>query len=146
MTECYTSDSRGRIVGLQEFFCLGVCMNRSNTSASFDVVHAIVDVFFQCLSMTIVYLVWGHLINVSERNCIFAMLFVFIIVFVFSNRASNLYNNTLFFYVDRIIRRKTMSFMWATLSGFFIYRYCLGSGIDVDFLLAFLTLSYLLVP
>ena len=120
-------------------------MNRSNTSASFDVVHAIIDVFFQCLSMTIVYLAWGHRVDDSDRGSIFAMLFVFIIVFVFSNRASNIYNNTLFFYVDRIIRRKTASFLWATISCFFIYRFCLDASIDVDFLLAFLTLSYLIV-
>ena len=120
-------------------------MNRSNTSASFDVVHAIIDVFFQCLSMTIVFLAWGHLIKPDDRDSVFAMLFVFVIIFVLSNRSANIYNNTLFFYVDRIIRRKTLSFILATVSCFLIFKFCLNSRIDVDFLLAFLTLSYLIV-
>ncbi|WP_026497657.1 sugar transferase [Butyrivibrio sp. WCD2001] len=120
-------------------------MNRSNVSASFDVVHAILDVVFQCLSMTIVYLVWGHLVKAEQRDSILAMLFVFVVIYVVCNRAANIYNNTLFFYVDRIIRRKTVSFLWATFSCFLVYWFCLDHVIDADFLMAFLTLSYLIV-
>ena len=120
-------------------------MNRSNVSASFDVVHPILDIFFQFVALFTTMSLMGHLIKAGQVKSILAMFFIFVLIFVISNRAANIYNNTLFFYTDRVIRRESVSFFLSALCGFLIYSFCLNSLIDYRFLLFFVCNSYMIV-
>ncbi len=117
-------------------------MNRSNVSASFDVVHMILDIFFQCAALGGTVLAWGSLVRPEQWKSIISMFFIFVLIFIISNRAANIYNNTLFFYTDRVIKRESVSFFFAFLSGFLTYEFSLLESIDYRFLLRFLMVSY----
>ncbi|WP_026657857.1 sugar transferase [Butyrivibrio sp. AC2005] len=117
-------------------------MNRSNVSASFDVVHLIMDILFQLIALGLTALVWGRFVANDEWDSLLSMFVIFLIIFLVSNRASNIYNNTLFFYLDRVIKRESMAFFTGASSGVLIYFFCLGSSIEPSVLLGFLTVSY----
>ncbi|WP_029322972.1 sugar transferase [Butyrivibrio sp. AE3004] len=120
-------------------------MNRSNVSASFDVVHVILDVFFQGAALLVTCLIWGDLVQTDQWKSILSMFFVFVLIYIVTNRAANIYNNTLFFYTDRVVKRESVSFFFAFLSGFLTYEFNLQSSIDYRFFIRFLMISYMII-
>ncbi|WP_408071415.1 sugar transferase [Butyrivibrio sp. JL13D10] len=120
-------------------------MNRSNVTASFDVVHPILDIIVQMFALLTTGRLMGHLVQQNEWKSILTMFFVFVMIFVISNRAANIYNNTLFFYKDRIIRRQSMSFMVAAFCCGLVYLYCLDRSVSGKFLMFFMVNSYILL-
>ncbi len=117
-------------------------MNRSNSSASLDVIHIVVDLFFQILALLTAIKLWGRFILADEWKSILTMFLIFVFVFLLSNRAANVYNSTLFFYLDRVIRRETMSFINGAVSVVLIYVYCLDHYYSRSFFVGFLVISY----
>lgn len=120
-------------------------MNRSNVSASFDVVHLLMDIIFQSIALFLTSIIWKEHIASDDWKSILSMFMIFLIIFVASNRASNIYNNTLFFYLDRVIKRETASFVLAAFSGVLIYFFCLDGSLEPSPLCGFLSMSYFLL-
>ncbi|MBP3198451.1 MAG: sugar transferase [Butyrivibrio sp.] len=93
-------------------------MNRSNAGASFDSVHIILDVFILAISFIISFSIWGDTVDRGlQLRAFMAVYLVCIIIFLLCNRTANIYNNTIFYYLDRIIRRETASFLAAVICG-----------------------------
>ena len=121
-------------------------MNRSNTSASFDIVHVILDIFFLGLAFLLSAGLFGRNVNPQEWKAIASIYFVGSVIFLMSNRTANIYNNTLFFYVDRIIRRETISFFIAVICGVIIYYCCVDiRGFRAEFFFGLLAVTYLII-
>ena len=120
-------------------------MNRSNMYASMDALHVISDIVEQLLVFIFTMAVWGQNIQEGEKSSIYSMFLIFLFIFIVSNRAANIYNSTLFFYIDRIIKKETLSFLWAGLAGGLIYFWCLDKSVPAQILIHFLVNSYILI-
>ena len=72
-------------------------MNRSNASASMDTKHVVLDVVVQMIAIAITVLFFSDRIAAEQRQSVFALFVVFLIVFILSNRVANVYNVTLFY-------------------------------------------------
>ncbi len=121
-------------------------MNRSNTGASFDSVHIILDIFILVLAFIVSFSFWGNTINSTLQLRAFASVYlVCIIIFLLSNRTANIYNNTIFFYIDRIVRRETFSFILAVVSGIILILNVSDIGTAKRFLIGIACVSYGLI-
>ena len=121
-------------------------MNRSNTSASFDIVHVLLDIIVLAVAFLLSALFFGSGVAEDEWRPIISIFVVGTIIFLTCNRTSQIYNNTLFFYIDRIIRRETMSFFVAVVCGEIIYYNCINdSNFGSRFFWGLLVVTYVLI-
>ncbi len=106
-------------------------MNRSNSGASFDVVHVIMDVCVHVISAIIALQIWGDGLYTRDQWKAFATIYLIaLLIFLLMNRALYIYNTTIFFYIDRIIKRETLSILVAMLCAGLLFANV--SGLDVD--------------
>ena len=120
-------------------------MNRSNASASMDTKHVVLDVIVQMIAIAITVLLFRDRIASGQWQSIFALFEVFLIIFLLSNRVANVYNVTLFYYLDRILRKEAWSFVMASLVSAMVYFLCLNQSISQVFVVAFLAISFVLM-
>lgn len=120
-------------------------MNRSNASASMDTKHVVLDVIVQMIAIAITVLLFRDRISSGQGQSIFALFEVFLIIFLLSNRVANVYNVTLFYYLDRILRKEAWSFVMASLVSAMVYFLCLNQSISQVFVVAYLAISFVLM-
>lgn len=120
-------------------------MNRANASASMDTKHIVLDILVQCIAFAVTGLIFFEKIPSSQWYGICSMFLVYLIVFILSNRTANVYNVTLFYYLDRIFRKETWSFICSCFVGALIYFWCIERKIPKEFVLAFVGISYVLI-
>ena len=97
-------------------------MNRANSWASFDIVHVWLDAFILFVSFFLLYPFFGHeTFTANGWRAFFSIYLVGIFLFLLANRTLRIYDNTVFFYNDRIIRRVTFSFIIAVLCGTLLF-------------------------
>ncbi|SFB84375.1 sugar transferase [Butyrivibrio sp. YAB3001] len=121
-------------------------MNRSNTGASFDILHVLLDSFILIVSFGITYLICGDYgFSREDWKAVVSLYIVCIFIFLLVNRTENIYNNTIFFYMDRIIRRETLSFIAATVSGVIVLFNSMSVDIYMPFLVYLALISYALI-
>lgn len=119
-------------------------MNRSNTSASSDTLHILLDVFNMAVALLITHIIWDSTYDDREATCLITIIFVHVLIFILTNRAQNVYNVTLFFYLDRLIRKVTASFILATVTSYFILRYVAMNEISIFIPLTYGAIFYVL--
>lgn len=117
-------------------------MNRSNVLASMDTKHVILDITAQLISFAITVLLFGNQIMPEQWNGIYALFIVFLVVFILSNHVANVYNVTLFYYLDRILRKEAWSFVESGVVCAFVYFWCLNQSISSGFVICFLVVSF----
>ena len=118
-------------------------MNRSNSGASFDIVHVILDIFAQIISFIISYSVWGRGIYTAHEWGAFATVYIVaILIFLLCNRSLNIYNSTIFFYLDRIVKRETVSFALAVCCAAVIFWKASFIEFNIEFMRGLCLVTY----
>ena len=97
------------------------------------------------IAIAITVLLFRDRISSGQGQSIFALFEVFLIIFLLSNRVANVYNVTLFYYLDRILRKEAWSFVMASLVSAMVYFLCLNQSISQVFVVAFLAISFVLM-
>lgn len=120
-------------------------MNRSNAYASTDSFHMILDIFLQLLALGLTTLFLGSSIGESEWMVVLSVFVSFIVIFILANRSANIYNVTLFFYQDRILKKESRSFLLATFCGGLYYYVCMREFVPLRYVICFLCISYLII-
>lgn len=120
-------------------------MNKSNVSASMDTKHLLMDVFGQILALVISMLCFDRYLADEQRKSLLALFIVFIFIFILSNRVANVYNVTLFYYTDRIVKKQLWSFVLAVFVTSFVYYDSMSCCISYHFILGFLILSFTII-
>ena len=85
-------------------------MGRFNRDASTNLVYIASDCIFGMISYFIAGLFSG-IGSIFLQRDYFLICLAFLLIFVLANKESRLYNVTTFFYVDRIIKRVSKSFL-----------------------------------
>ena len=118
-------------------------MNRSNSGASFDIVHVVLDIFVHVISFIISYNVWGRGIYTAHEWGAFATVYIVsIIIFLLCNRTLNIYNSTIFFYLDRIVKRESVSFTLAVCCAAVIFLKASYIEFNVEFMRGLCLVTY----
>lgn len=120
-------------------------MNRTNKGANTDIVQMLLDILIVLLIFGIDLLFYRNRLDVEDVFGFTILVFVFILSFTLSNKVAYLYNVTLFFYLDRIHRKLTASYLTALISVIFLVSYVSHSEIREEFFGAFLVAVYIAI-
>lgn len=121
-------------------------MNRSNSRASFDIVHVLLDLLVNIIAFCIVFFIFGaEVYTIEEWKAFISIYIVCILIFLLNNIGLSIYNNTVFFYNDRIIKRETLSFIVASICGMVIYKNSSSINDENDFIKWLLGTTYILL-
>ncbi|HKM35861.1 MAG TPA: sugar transferase [Lachnospiraceae bacterium] len=121
-------------------------MNRTNSGANTDTEQILLDILLLVCSFGIDKLIFGWNLNGKTLLSLVVLMAVFVLIYILSNKEEYLYNVTLFWYLDRIHRKITKSFLISTVATSAV-MYCV---IDVGknerkFYFIFLIISYVLL-
>lgn len=122
-------------------------MNRSNSGASFDIIHIALDFMVLMFSFALTHIIWGddYSYTSAEWRFVVSLYTVCVIIFLLTNRTANIYNNTIFFYLDRIVRRESFSFLMASFCGVLILYNTEAVTVYTHYLIRLGLVSYALV-
>ena len=117
-------------------------MNRSNRGANTNIIQMIVDAFVLFIVFLIERIVFDGIILEETYPKCFALIVIFGVVYILSNKEARIYNVTFFFYMDRFWRILSKSWLLAAaVTTSIMYVYNPHQSIR-EFHLLFLVLSY----
>lgn len=116
-------------------------MGRFNRGASTNLVYIIFDCIFGVLSFFVAGIISGMGEDFLEQNY-FLICVAFLAIFILANKESRLYNVTTFFYVDRIIKRVTKSFLISASVTSTLLFYVGQAKIEQQFYVIYLVVSF----
>ncbi len=120
-------------------------MNRTNAGANTNTLQILLDVLVLALSYILDIIFFGSQIQ-REHQIYFLILFaVFTLIYILSNKEEYLYNVTLFYYLDRIHRKITKSFLIAMVATSALMYYMLDIDYGRRFYVVFMIISYCLL-
>ena len=119
-------------------------MGKFNRDASTNLVYIISDCIVGVLTYILVILIWGDGKKVLDPDHLMVCV-AFLMIFVLANKESRMYNVTTFFYVDRMIKRVTKSFLISTGVLSTLLFYVGDANIETIFYVAYLLFSYVML-
>lgn len=118
-------------------------MNKTNVNATTNTMHILMDILVGACTYLISLLVAG---GFGDGDASFKALLVFggfMLIYVLSNKEERIYNITTFFYVDRMLKRTTRSFLIAAIFTSASLYYFIGSDEKIKkFFIIFLVIGY----
>lgn len=120
-------------------------MNRRNWGASTNVLQILLDVFIVVAAFGADILIGRWNFELKEQLGFLLTAFVFMVILLLCNKAEYLYNVTLFCYLDRIIRKTSLSFMVAACVAAPMICFVRNDRTGAWFYLAFIGMVYVLL-
>ncbi|MBQ3782201.1 MAG: sugar transferase [Lachnospiraceae bacterium] len=119
-------------------------MGRFNRGASTNLIYIMFDILFGLLAYILAGL-FSRMGTTFLEQSYFLICVAFMLIFVLANKESRLYNVTTFFYVDRIIKRVTKSFIIAGGVTSTLLFYVGRAKVDQRFYIIYLVTSFVLL-
>lgn len=120
-------------------------MNRANLGASTNFIQILLDIVIAFFSLIITVLIMDGLDITGSLKKYVVIYFIFVVIYVMANRNNKVYNITTFYYVDRIVRKVTKSYMIAAVSVSFIIYFLADDNNLVLFSMVLLPVSYFML-
>lgn len=120
-------------------------MGKFNRGANTNLVYIICDCIFGGIAFICAMLVSRAYSKQVLNDGYLLVLFSFMLLFILANKESRLYNVTTFFYVDRIIKRVSRSFLISASVVSTLLFYVGKAAIETIFYISFLIFSYFLL-
>ncbi len=120
-------------------------MNKSNASANTNVLQIALDIVIMVAAYLIDLVCFGNSLEEGTLLGYTILCGVFVLIFILSNKEGYLYNITLFYYMDRIHRKLTKSFLIAMIATMAVMNYVDSFETGRKFYFFYLILSYALV-
>ncbi len=120
-------------------------MNKKNSGANTNTAQMCLDIFMLILAYTIEYLLFSRHVSKDIMYKTVPVVFVFIVIYILSNKEARIYNVTLFFYIDRFYKIITKSWFIAAVSTELLL-YVFDSHNDLrKFFIGYLIVSYVML-
>ena len=119
-------------------------MGRFNRGATTNLVYIIFDCIFGVVAFFLAGIFSGIGTDFLGKDY-FLICIAFLAIFVLANKESRLYNVTTFFYVDRIIKRVSRSFLISASVTSTLLFYVGNARIEQHFYVTYLVISYILL-
>ncbi len=120
-------------------------MNKSNSGANTNTFQLLLDIFLVIGAFVIDLLLKGKDIDKGLFLQFSILVAVFILIYVLSNKEQYLYNVTMFYYLDRVHRKITKSFLLATVATAAMMGFMPMTDGGRKFYFTFLIISYIAV-
>ena len=120
-------------------------MNRSNVGASSDTTHFLMDAGLMIFSFGIIALAFHSNITQQELITFLILSCVQGMIFLLANKQERVYNVTLFYYTDRIFRKITKSFLYATCATGLVVFYIVPDSMNRRIFVCYWIVSYVLL-
>lgn len=120
-------------------------LNRTNAGANTNTVQILLDILLLVLALGLDILLFGLKLNTDELVGFILLIGVFVVIYMLSNKEAYLYNVTLFYYLDRVHRKITKSFLVAMVATSVLVNYIMQTEEGRQFYLSFLIIAYVLV-
>lgn len=118
-------------------------MNKTNVGATTNTVQILLDVFTVSVAFAISVLVGMDVLSEGEVLEFFVLAAIFCMIYIISNKEENVYNITIFYYIDRIYKKITKSFLIAAVAVSAMVFYTSRTPLSRRVFLTFLVLSYI---
>ena len=119
-------------------------MNKSNAGANTNTVQMLLDVLILVCAFGMAFCIQGYKMEDRVTLAMMALVAVFILIYLLSNKEEYLYNVTMFYYLDRVQRRITKSFLIATIATAALMSFIASGEEARKFYLVFLIIAYVL--
>ena len=120
-------------------------MNRTNSGANTNTESLLLDILIVLLVFSVDTILFRQYLTPENIWSFTVLVFVFILIFVLSNRAAYLYNVTMFFYFDRVHRKISLSFFTAAVTDLLLLSIIGNSPFKREFFLIFFVSVYVLI-
>lgn len=119
-------------------------MNKSNAGANTNTVQMLLDVLILVCAFGMAFCIQGYKMEDRVTLAMMALVAVFILIYLLSNKEEYLYNVTMFYYLDRVQRKITKSFLIATIATAALMSFIASGEEARKFYLVFLIIAYVL--
>ena len=119
-------------------------MNKSNAGANTNTAQMLLDALILVCAFGIAYCIQGYKIDEHTTLTMVALVAVFILIYLLSNKEEYLYNVTMFYYLDRVQRKITKSFLVSTVATAALMGVIAPGENARKFYLIFLIVAYVL--
>ena len=120
-------------------------MNRTNSGANTNTESLLLDILIVLLVFSVETILFRQYLTPEDIWSFTVLVFVFILIFLLSNRAAYLYNVTMFFYFDRVHRKISLSFFTAAVTDLLLLSIISKSPLKREFFLIFFAAIYVLI-
>ncbi|WP_026524227.1 sugar transferase [Butyrivibrio sp. MB2005] len=121
-------------------------MNRSNSGASFDIIHIILDIISILIALFISCEICSNVrFSEEELKVLIPVYVITVLIFLLFNRAFNIYNTTLFFYYDRILRRESFAYICALLCAYSLLYFSFDKYAENELIVLLPIVTYALI-
>lgn len=119
-------------------------MNKSNAGANTNTLQILLDVLMIVCAFAIDYWLSGSSLDDQTQVGMMVLTAVFLLIYILSNKEEYLYNVTMFYYLDRVYRKITKSFLMATVATAALMSFIAPGEEARKFYLLFLINAYVL--
>ncbi len=120
-------------------------MNKTNIGANTNIIQILLDILIILISFGISVLFKRTVLLDNQIFGTFVLSCIFALIYILSNKEENVYDVTLFYYLDRIHRKITKSFFVAAISTSAILYYIVSLEVHKDTFIIFMIISYVLL-
>lgn len=120
-------------------------MNRTNSGANTNTIQILLDVLVLLVAFGLTVLCYGSNVNTESLLYYMVLAAVFILIYLLANKEAYIYNVTLFYYLDRVYRKITKSFLMAAIATMAMMNFGADTQKEQRFYYVFLIIAYVLV-
>lgn len=120
-------------------------MNKANVGANTNFIQMVVDVVVCTIALLLSMLLLSYVDKLDDVGKCIAVSFVFTIVYILANKDGRMYNLTTFYYMDRVLKNISKSFILGMISTMAILFFFDNDSFDRLFLTTYLLISYVLL-
>lgn len=120
-------------------------LNKTNSGANTNTTQILLDIFVLVCTFGITFLIRGQRLDDQTQLRMEVLTGVFLLLYLLSNKEGYLYNVTMFYYLDRVHRKITKSFVVAMLVTGILLQFVAPGQEAREFFIIYLIMAYLLI-
>lgn len=120
-------------------------MNKTNVGANSDTTYVIIDVVTVFIGFLISYLFFLNRFTADSLRVFIVLALVQLIIYLLNNKKEYIYNVTMFFYLDRVYRKITKSYLIGAIVTSCLLYFVADNQLEPEIYLLFLVMAYLLL-
>ena len=120
-------------------------LNKTNSGANTNTTQILLDIFVLVCAFGITFLIRGQRLDDQTQLRLEVLTGVFLLLYLLSNKEGYLYLVTMFYYLDRVHRKITKSFVVAMLVTGILLQFVAPGQEAREFFIIYLIMAYLLI-
>ena len=120
-------------------------MNKTNIGANTNIIQMLLDILIIEVAFGISIVINTNSLNQNQVFGTFVLSTIFALIYILSNKEEKVYDITLFYYLDRIHRKITKSFLVSAVATSAVLYYIVNIDVHKNTFIFFLIISYVML-